>query len=334
MSKHKFLLIAALLIISTALIVRQRSVVDTTMSPQATSTKQSFSLFSALHSKDEGLDTSFLMDDTEAIERQKADQTPVAQPVDMISAEAYVVGNLETGEIYMNRQPAAVFPIASVSKLYTSLIARHVMDPDKPVEITQTALDTYGDAGHLVVGEKFSPEELLYPLVMESSNDAAEAFAESYGYQQFMIEMNAFAEEIGMANTSFKDASGLNPGNVSSAKDLFAFAQYLYKYERPLLAVTRTREYSLSTTTEHGSHRFLSINPFTLNPYFMGGKTGRTNEAGESMVSLFNFQTNGKTYPIVIIVLRSRLSEREADTSRLLEKFMQSIGATNVMPVK
>ena len=335
MPKHKYLIIFGLVIVIVALLVRQHAMLDKKIRVEGEPQKRSFSIFSALHPKNDADMASILIDDEiEAKDEVIQTTTPPPLPQDGISAEAYVVGNLETGEIYMSKLPNSVFPIASVSKLYTSLIARHVMDPAKKVTITQRALDAYGDAGHLVLGEMYSPTELLYSLVLESSNDAAEAFAESYGYGEFMTQMNAFAEEIGMKNTSFRDASGLSPGNVSSANDLFAFSRYLYDYEKPLLEITRTREYSLATTTDHGSHRFVSINPFTLNPYFLGGKTGRTNEAGESMVSLFHFRTAEKAYPIVIIVLRSRWSEREADTGRLLEKFMASIGAENVVPMR
>ncbi|MES3031154.1 MAG: serine hydrolase [Patescibacteria group bacterium] len=333
MRRNRYLLISALVLIIIALLVRERFVLDRArLTTDDEVVKEEFSLYKALHPKENALDEKIFTDAGEDVsdrvvtEKAPLLKNPLTPPVNPITAEAYVVGNLETGEIYMSQGKDSVFPIASISKLYTSLIARHVMDPEKKVEITEEALLGYGEAGHLVLGEKFSPEELLYPLVLESSNDAAEAFAFSYGYGQFLVEMNAFAQEIGMSKTFFRDASGISPGNISSAQDLFAFSRYLYSYEKSLLDITKTREYILATTTDHGSHRFVSINPLTRNEYFIGGKTGRTNEAGESMVSLFKYQFGDTTYPIAIIVLRSRFGEREADTGRLLSRFMTSIG--------
>lgn len=253
--------------------------------------------------------------------------TPATIPRDLnaVTAESYLVANLQSGKIYISHNAEKIFPIASLSKLFTALISIHVMDQNKQIMITQQMLDTYGDSGHLVLNEKFTVKELLYPLLLESSNDAANAYAESFGYKDFIDNMNSFAKEIGMSNTSFKDASGLNPSNISTSKDLFVLAQYLYKYEGDLLEVTRQKEYSIATTTEHGSHHFLSINPFVFYKPFIGGKTGRTDEARESMVSMFNIEKNSQVYPIAVILLRSDFGEREIDTEKILDKFVKSI---------
>jgi D-alanyl-D-alanine carboxypeptidase len=318
MERHKYLIIFSLITISLALIIKNRDIVKDGYAP-----KYSFGgLYSALHPLETYTDDGFLIKEDDKKENQKP-----AVPKPYITAESYLVGNLETGEIYVSHDPEHVFPIASVSKLFTALIARHVTDPEKKITITQPMLDAYGDAGHLVLDEVFTPDELLYPLVLESSNDAAEAFAQAYGYPEFIEEMNAFAEEIDMNKTSFKDASGLNPGNSSNAKDLFTLTQYLYKNEKPLLEATSKIEMSVATTSDHEAHRWISINPLSKNPYFIGGKTGRTNEALESMVSLFSYPSKGETYPIAIIVLRSSFREREIDTGKLFAKFMTLIGA-------
>lgn len=247
------------------------------------------------------------------------------KPAQYISAESYIVANLKTGEIYISHNPSQIFPIASVSKLYTALVVQHLMDSDDEIVITQSMLDAYGDAGHLVLDEKFTSEELLYPLLMESSNDAAEAYAQSYGYQNFMEEMNGFAKEIGLENTSFKDASGLNPWNTSNANDLFMLSQYLYGHEKDLLKISKTVEYDIATTSDHGGHRFVNINPYAPYTSFIGGKTGRTDEAKESMISLFKQEVSDTIYPIAIILLRSDFGQREIDTEKLLGRFVEVI---------
>ena len=269
-----------------------------------------------------GIDDSIILPD----EKPKP-TTPVVTPhsPNAISAESYIVGDLQTGKIYISHDQEHVFPIASLSKLFTALVATHIMDKAKEITITQPMLDAYGDAGHLVLDEKFSVQELLYPLLLESSNDAAEAYAQSFGYKEFIDSMNSLASEIGMQKTSFRDASGLSPSNVSTARDLFTLAQYFYKNEETLLEVTRQKTFDLATTTNHGSHHFLSINPFVFYKPFIGGKTGRTDEARESMVSLFNVEKNSKTYPVAVIILRSNFGEREIDTEKILDKFTKSI---------
>src|SRR6185369_12611206 len=109
------------------------------------------------------------------------------------------------------------------------------------------------------------------------------AYAYSYGYEQFINEMNGFAQEIGMKNTSFQDSSGLSPQNVSNATDLFTLARYLYKSEKDILDISHTPVYDLEENGDHVAHHFVNINPFSSNPNFIGGKTGRTDEAKESM---------------------------------------------------
>lgn len=240
-----------------------------------------------------------------------------------ITAEEYLVGNLETGEIYLETNSTKVFPIASVSKLYTALVVHHLFDLEKRIEINEQMLKAYGNSGNLQVGEKLLPNELLYALLMESSNDAAEAFAHSYGYTDFIDQMNAFAKEIGMSKTSFRDASGLSAGNVSNAKDLFTLAKYMYASEKDILDISKTAIMNLDKSEEHLAHHFVNINPFSKNPNFFGGKTGRTDEARESMVSLFNKTVNGVDYPIVVIVLRSDFGERETNSEKLINMFVE-----------
>lgn len=243
----------------------------------------------------------------------------------IITAESYLVGNVETGEIYLDYNAEKIYPIASLSKLFTALIDEHIMDQSKKITITQEALNAFGDAGHLVENEKFTPNELLYPLLLESSNDAAEALALSFGYEKFIKCMNDFAIEIGITSTSFKDASGLSSLNVSTVKDLFTLSKYYYSNEKDLLGITRQKDVELATTTDHGYHHFFSINPFVFYQPFIGGKTGRTDEALESMVTMLKINVASTTYSISIIVLRSQYGERGADTEKILELFNKII---------
>ncbi len=271
------------------------------------------------------IDPNILIDD----HQEQIQNIPKVEKVDdkpYISAESYLVANLQTGERYIEHNTNKVFPIASVSKLYTSLVVHHLFKGDQEITITQSMLDSYGDAGKLVLNEKFTPDELLYALLLESSNDAALAFAESFGYEDFIDEMNGFAYEIGMHRTHFHDPSGLSPLNGSSVDDLFILSKYLYQSESNLLKISRTDTYDLASSTMHGEHRFKNINPFSRNSEFVGGKTGRTNEAKESMVSIFDHVVGGVKYPIVVILLRSEFGEREENTVKLLNMFNSIVG--------
>lgn len=255
---------------------------------------------------------------------QIAKPKPVRSP-DVVSAEAYAIANLETGEFYKGHNIKQVFPIASVSKLVTGLTALHSMNLGNEVVITETMLEAYGDAGKLEQGEVYTVSELLYPLILESSNDAAEAIAYSYGYDSFIQKMNAFVRQLDMKSTSFKDASGLSSGNISSVEDLFLLARYIYTKEPEFLELSRMPGYSVSSSTRHAAKVWKSINPFPYDPHFLGGKTGRTLAAKESMISLFRYEANGVVYPVAIIVLRADFDTREMDSSLLLEQFIRTV---------
>ena len=124
-----------------------------------------------------------------------------------------------------------------------------------------------------------------------------------------------------MPATYFADPSGLSEHNQSSARDFFTFARYLYLYRPDILALTRTVRTTVATTSDHGSHDFASIHPFVTDYRFIGGKTGRTPEAGETMLT--EMRLNGQ--PIAIIVLGSEFAHRASDTQLLIDTVMPHV---------
>jgi D-alanyl-D-alanine endopeptidase (penicillin-binding protein 7) len=152
---------------------------------------------------------------------------------------------------------------------------------------------------------------------------AAEALASSsIDRIEFLEAMSSYAWEIGMPKSFFADPSGVSPQNAASARDLFALAQYLTEHRPDILALTRVPSVTIATTTEHGSHAIVSTHPFVRDPRFIGGKTGRTPEAGETMMTIMNIQNK----PIVIIILGSRYGARENDTRLLLDAVQKKLG--------
>ncbi len=245
---------------------------------------------------------------------------PVPAPVtthDQITARAYVVGNALTGHVYISSHDKMVLPVASMSKLITTLTATDTMSPTTTVTITPEETDVPPDGSDLRVGETFILSELLYPMLLDSSNVAAEAIASSSDRAKFLYLMSSYAWEIGMPTAFFADPSGLSPENVASADDMLALARYLYTYRPDILALTRTPHLVLATTTDHGSHEVDSIHPFVSDPRFIGGKTGRTPEAGETMMTILRIGSQ----PIVFVVMGSDYGMRQADTDLLIQRF-------------
>ncbi|MDE2037887.1 MAG: D-alanyl-D-alanine carboxypeptidase [Patescibacteria group bacterium] len=235
---------------------------------------------------------------------------------DTVTADAYLVGDLATGKIYLQKDPDAVMPIASMSKLVTAIVATDTMSPTTTVEVTEPETEVYPDPSNLQAGEKFSMKELLYPLLLDSSNVAAEALASSTDRAHFLNLMNGYAWEIGMSHSYFGDPSGLSPHNQASASDFFKLARYVYSSRPDLFQITRIPSVSVATTSDHGAHAFDSIHPFVRDPRFIGGKTGHTDEAGDTMLTVLRL--HGR--PIAVIVLHSLTGERAHDTELLADK--------------
>jgi D-alanyl-D-alanine carboxypeptidase len=242
---------------------------------------------------------------------------PIVPSPNEITAKAYVVGNVMTGHVYLSSNASMVMPVASMSKLITTIAATDTLSPTTTITITPAETDVPPDGSNLQAGETFTLKELLYPLLLDSSNVAAEAIASSSDRMKFLELMSSYAWEIGMPTAYFADPSGINPHNHASADDMLSLAHYLYVYRPDILALTRIVHAEVATTTEHGAHSFDSIHPFVTDPRFIGGKTGRTPEAGETMMTILRMGSQ----PIAFIVMGSDYGRRQADTDLLIQKF-------------
>ncbi len=216
-----------------------------------------------------------------------------------MSALSYLVADLETGKVLLSQNINQQLPIASVTKLMTAIVADETLGLDTKTTITSDSINTYGTQGDLRKGETYSVLELFYPLLLESSNDAAEALAYTKNRQAFISDMNGKAKSIGLLNTSYDDASGLSEYNKSTVTDLFRLTQYISKY----------REYIFDISTENkktlGKKTWISNSRFRSDRDYVGGKNGYTDEAQKTQVVLFKEDFEGESRTIVYIVLRS-----------------------------
>jgi D-alanyl-D-alanine endopeptidase (penicillin-binding protein 7) len=137
--------------------------------------------------------------------------------------------------------------------------------------------------------------------------------------------MNQKVKGIGMKDTQFEDPAGLSDKNISTADDLFVLGRYLYERQAYLLAITRQKGKTL-VSSKFGPRELRNFNVFSSDPSFIGGKTGKTTPAKETMLSMFREQTPASVYNVAIIVLGSE--NRAADVAKLREWFRESTGGT------
>src|SRR3989344_2342542 len=182
-------------------------------------------------------------------------------------------------------------PIASITKLMTAAVVSETSHPDEPVVVSDVSVAAEGEAGDLREGEALTVRALTEALLLESSNDAAMALAEhveEYTGRNFVSLMNAQAARFGLKDSHFKDPAGLiDEGAYSTAHNLALLLDNL-RTNPAYAGVWEILGHStLTAFSSDGGfvHTFENTNPF-LNELagVVGGKTGFTNAAGESMV--------------------------------------------------
>jgi len=204
----------------------------------------------------------------------------------------YVEGNKESRTLFQKNDEVPL-PIASVTKLMTALVAVKNYPPTQHIPITQEILDTPGEAGKLQRGDVFSVKDLLYLMLIESSNDAAVALASSLEEEQFVAKMNEEAMRLTLQNTHFINSTGLDEpegNNKSTARDLAKLSRYLLDTHPQIFDILSQNELPLYTSDGHFHHLMRNTNEL-LGYYdwptrILGGKTGTTPAAGQTLVFL------------------------------------------------
>ncbi len=206
-------------------------------------------------------------------------------------------------------------PIASLTKLMTSLVAVSYLDLGQKVTINTdfSSLPSDGMSCNLLAKEQFTVEQLLYCLLVISANDAALTLSETM--PAFVALMNVKAKALGLRNTYFEEPAGLSPLNQSSAYDVAKLAQFIFREHFIIFKIQKTPQIII-TSLSGNARQLINFNRFVSRTDYKGGKTGFTDEALGTLVSIFELQ-NSKKPQIIIVVLGSR--DRFGDTLEILD---------------
>lgn len=243
-----------------------------------------------------------------------------------VTSDSFLVADLDTGEVILEREADRKYPIASLTKLMTALVSLEAVNQFVTTTISPFAVATYGYQGNLQVGEKIIVRDLIYPLLLTSSNDAAEAITEVVGRNYFINLMNKRAKTIGLAHTSFDDPSGLSPDNISTAEDLFRMTQYIYKSKRYIFDVTRMQSY------DHENHIWYNNSRFIRDDRYRGSKNGYTDEALKTLILHYEVIIDGSPRNIAIILLHGTDSVKDVKT--ILQYLQKNVTFLDVEVIK
>jgi D-alanyl-D-alanine endopeptidase (penicillin-binding protein 7) len=207
-------------------------------------------------------------------------------PLDLKSSVALVLDQ-DTNEVLFSKNPQAVLPIASITKLMTALLVVEAkQDLDEKITITDDDKDTEKfTSSRLAVGTTLTRGELLHLALMSSENRAAHALGRNYpgGLETFVAAMNTKAQLLGMGDTHYVEPTGLSSRNQSSARDLAVLVKTAHQF--PLIRELSTSpEYTVALGRRQV--RFGTTNGLVRKSDWDIGlqKTGFINEAGQCLV--------------------------------------------------
>ena len=238
----------------------------------------------------------------------------------------------ETGQVLYVKNPDEKLAIASITKVMTMLLVMEALNSGKitlndVVPISKHAFSMGGSQIWLEPGEIFTVHELLKATAVSSANDAAVALAEYVGGSEeiFCDMMNKRAEELGMKNTHFLNACGLDlDGHYSTAHDVALMARELMKHKEIFNYTTIWMDY-----LRNGQTQLVNTNKM-LRSYtgITGLKTGTTGHAGVCICAT----AKRNDMSLIAVVLGSSSSQERFSAAKKMLDFGFSNFETKAFP--
>ena len=223
-----------------------------------------------------------------------------------IKSQAAMVFNAQNERVIYDKNADKVMPIASITKLMAAMVTLDArLSTNEKITITRADVDTLKrTSSRLSVGSSYPRHELLRLALMSSENRAAAALGRTYpgGTKAFVNAMNLKAKRIGMTNSRFVDATGLNSNNVATARDLAKLVTASNNYAA-IREFSTTSRHLVSSGNKRGQLQYVNSNSLVRNQGWEIGisKTGYLNEAGRCLV----MQAHISGQPVVIVLLNS-----------------------------
>ena len=216
-----------------------------------------------------------------------------------VSADGAILMDANSGAILYEKNSEEAYYPASITKILTALIIIENCDLDDIVTFSSSAVNTLESGATIVgarVGDQMSVRDCLYALLLQSANEVANALAEhcSGSIEAFAELMNRKAESLGAVNSHFANPSGLNNENhYTCAYDMALIAQAAFA-NPTFVEIDSTTYYDVQPGQlkqypdgwrYYAHHRMLKKNDSLYYDGIIGGKTGYTSLAGNTLVT-------------------------------------------------
>lgn len=291
----------------------------------------------------------FLEGEKRAIQKEQESVASLKNPFDriLLEASAAFVFDIQKQKALYAKNEEKQLPLASLTKLVAALIAEETLPESGILTVDKDAIAEEGDNG-LLVGERWRKKDLIGLTLLASSNDGTHALASAVeAFQKanaaratstpnhssdtedtgqathdasFVSAMNARAKALGMKQTYFLNANGLDmhekeSGAYGSARDIAALLAYILR-EHPDIFEATQYEKKTFISEDGVAHELKNTNEriFAV-PGLVASKTGFTDIAGGNLAVLFEA---GPMYPVAVVVLGSSVEGRFSDIEKLV----------------
>ena len=256
-----------------------------------------------------------------AVVPARAEESRFGQPEFDLPCKAAMLMEQNSGTVLYAKNPDIQLPEASITKVMTLLLTFEALDAGKVqkddlVPVSEHSYSMGGSQIWLEPGEEFTLDEMLRAICVSSANDAAVAVAEFIGGSEnvFVEQMNRRAAELGMNNTHYVNACGLDaPGHVSSARDVAILSREMLTKHPGITEYT-----TIWTDALRGGQTQLVNTNKLLRRYtgITGLKTGTTGGAGVCITA--SASRDGLDL-IAVVLGAASSSERFAAATALLD---------------
>ena len=243
-----------------------------------------------------------------------------------IASEGAVLYNATSGKFLYEKNANHQYYPASITKFMTALLVLENASQDDTVVFSSAATENLESGAvnlELTKGDRVKVRDCLYGLMLKSANEVANGLAEhvSGSVPSFAKKMNRRAQELGCTNTNFVNPSGLNSAkHLSTPHDMALIAKACFD-RADFRAIDRTVSYHFPATQKRPNgtdivmgHRMISSGNADYYPGILGGKTGYTSAAGNTLVTCA--ERNGVR--LIVVVMKSHKTQY-SDTRALLD---------------
>lgn len=270
---------------------------------------------------------------------QAAAKWPKGPDKGSLSSASAIVMELSTGTVLYSKNIHKKHYPASITKIMTSLLTLENSSPSDVVTFTEAeahGIETGSSSMYCVPGEKFTIEQVLYGIMLQSANEmclvAADHVAGSV--DKFVEMMNQRVAQLGLKDTHFMNPNGLhNDDHYTSAYDMACIAREAWK-NPSFQKICGTRTYQVKSTNKRKASEILGgqllnhhqmINGYETSSryekdYVIGGKTGYTSMAHSTLVTFA--EKDGMQ--LVSVIMKGNSSKpgepnEYTDTTRILD---------------